>query len=252
MRFLENSNSDNIPLDLNVSGLSATRLFLGKGRLALEIAVFSALTKPNSGTLQRAYKKQRDGRATPVLIVATHPDGVALCGTTDDKPPIYHVDEIGFVERLCTSALEKPDRNVAIRFLADVMPSLETELPGISNEGLLSSHELKHGTRNRKDWSDAVIKSKSVLKKSGQDIISALGFTSKRLDNLTDLLLAGEERTALAVLLNEDEIPEISSNRFNDVSPVSYALTKADKENLSWVVMIQKNRGGYAYITLRI
>ncbi|MBF2755896.1 MAG: hypothetical protein ISN29_11665 [Gammaproteobacteria bacterium AqS3] len=69
-----------------------------------------------------------------------------------------------------------------------------------------------------------------------------MGFTSQRLDNLTQLLLHKQERTALAVLLNESEIPEVGSGRFNNLSPVSYALTKADKERLPWVLVIQGDR----------
>ena len=122
------------------------------------------------------------------------------------------------------------------------MPSLETQLPGISNEGLLSLHELTHGTRNRSDWGPAVERAKSVLGKSKRELLTALGFTCQRLDNLTELLSAGEERTALAVLLNEDEVPEIGTGRFNNLSPISYALTKADKERLPWVVMVQGDR----------
>ncbi len=122
------------------------------------------------------------------------------------------------------------------------MPSLETRLPGITNEGLLSLHELTHGTRNRADWASAVKQAQSVLGKSKKELLTALGFTCQRLDNLTELLSAGEEKTALAILLNEDEVPEIGTGRFNNFSPISYALTKADKERLPWVVMIQGDR----------
>ena len=56
------------------------------------------------------------------------------------------------VERLCESALKLADRNAAINFLTDAMPSLETPIPGITNEGLLSLHELTYGTKNKPDW----------------------------------------------------------------------------------------------------
>ena len=145
-----------------------------------------------------------------------------MCGTGGDQPPIFHTQDISQAERLCNSALALPDRNAAIRFLADAMPSLETQLPGISNEGLLSLHELTHGTRNRPDWGPAVERAKSVLGKSKKELLTALGFTCQRMDNLTELLSAGEERTALAVLLNDDEVPEIGTGRFNNLSPISY------------------------------
>ena len=240
--IFENSEHSLRPLSLDVQGLSPVGLAVGGGNLGLEIAVLSSQSKPATTTLQRAFKDRKGSRASPVLIVVTYPGGATLCGTGGDQPPVFHVQDISQAERLCDSALSLPDRNAAIRFLADAMPSLETQLPGISNEGLLSLHELTHGTRNRSDWGPAVERAKSVLGKSKKELLTALGFTCQRLDNLTELLSAGEERTALAVLLNEDEVPEIGTGRFNNLSPISYALTKADKERLPWVVMVQGDR----------
>ena len=59
---------------------------------------------------------------------------------------------------------------------------------------------------------------------------------------MTELLTDKEERTALAVLLNDNEAPEATQERFNNLSPVSYALTKADKERLPWVIFIQGDK----------
>ncbi len=242
MSFLDTADFPRRPLNLNINGLLPIGLFLGKGSQALEVAVFSASVKPTDGKAQEAFKKRRASRATPVLIVITHNEGITLCGTTGENPPIHNLSDLNLAERLCASALEKPNRNSAIRFLADAMPSLATPLPGIANEGLLSNHELKSGTRSRLDWDNAVKKAKSILGKSKRALISALGFTIQKVDNLTELLVVGEEQTALAVLLEEEESPQIATNRFNDISPISYALTKADKARIPWVMMVQGDR----------
>ena len=44
------------------------------------------------------------------------------------------------------------------------------------------------------------------------------------------------------MVLRDDESPEAGANRFNNLSPISYALAKADDENLPWVVVTQGNR----------
>jgi hypothetical protein len=49
------------------------------------------------------------------------------------------------VERLCREALQQPDRHSAIRLLRDTLPSVETRLPGLRNEGFLATHELTSG-----------------------------------------------------------------------------------------------------------
>ena len=43
-------------------------------------------------------------------------------------------------------------------------------------------------------------------------------------------------------MLRETESPEAGTERFNSLSPVSYALAKADSESLPWVVLVQANR----------
>ena len=84
------------------------------------------------------------------------------------------------VERLCASALSKPDKNAAIRFLNDAIPTLTTHLPGIHNEGLLSIQELQFGTKNREDWENAIAKSNNPSYKS-ESLINSLGFQSTNL-----------------------------------------------------------------------
>ena len=71
----------------------------------------------------------------------------------------------------------------------------------------------------------------------------ALGYEVEKLDNLTSLLRSGDgRRTALAVMLREGESAEAGTARFNNLSPVSYALSKAHTENLVWVILVQGRR----------
>ena len=125
------------------------------------------------------------------------------------------------------------------------MPSLETDLPGIHNEGLLALHNLRHGVRKRPDWTVAGKKAKEASGTRALELLGALGFGVAPLDNLTHLLTSGDDgqrRTALAVLLHDRESAEAGNPRFYSLSPVTYALKKADDENLSWVLMVQGNR----------
>ncbi len=188
------------------------------------------------------WKARRGGRASPVLLVVQHPNGWDLCGATGEAPPVFARLDRDRVERLCAEALDQPDRHAALRFLSQATPSIETALPGIRNEGLLAVHELEKGVPARGDWADARTKAKAALGKRGNSLLRSLGFTIERIDNLTSLLRADKRRAALAVLLRDSETPESGVARFNDLSPISYALNKADDENLDWVVLVQGNR----------
>ena len=217
-------------------------LFVGDGPNTVEVAVARANTAPPRAVLLAAWRERRAGRAAPVLLVVLHAKGASLCGATGEEPPVYpHVDA-GQVERVCGEVLDQPDRHAALRFLAQALPSLETALPGLSNEGLLALHELEHGAPTREDWADAGRKAGRALGTRDDALLKALGFRIERLDNLTSLLRSGDRRTALAVMLRETESPEAGTARFNNLSPVSYALAKADSENLSWVIVVQGNR----------
>ncbi len=220
-------------------------LFVGPGDHGLEVVVARTPTIPSRSAVAGAHKIRRAGRAAPVLLVVLHPEGAALCGPSGEKPAVRLRLDAERVERICREALAQPDRHSALRFLSQALPSLETDLPGIHNEGLLALHNLRHGVRNRTDWAAAGKKAKKAVGAHAHGLLGALGFHVVPLDNLTHLLTSGDDgrrRTALAVLLRDRESAEAGNPRFNSLSPVTYALKKADDEDLSWVVMVQGNR----------
>ena len=217
-------------------------LFLGEGQNAIEVAVAKSDALPNQTALQDVWSKRQGGRATPVLLVVLYRGAAALCGPLGEQPPTYANLNPRQVEGLCREALIQPNRHAALRFLQQALPSLDTDIPGIRNEGLVAQHELLHGTPNSSQWNHAMRRARETSGKRGQQLIEALGFQLERLDNLTHLLRKGDQKTALAVMLKESESAEAGEERFNDLSPVSYALSKADNERLDWVVMVQGSR----------
>jgi len=240
-KFLADIN----PRSLNQSdhgGIKPISLFLGKGANALEVVFYQSPAKPNTLSISKIWADRKAGRSSPILAVIEYPNGVALCGPSGDQPPIFYIQDFAQAERISRVALLESDRHAAIRFLTQALPSLESELPGIVNEGLFAQHTLVEEMAKRSDWISAQINARKAVNCSGDDLVKSLGFSVKRIDNLTHLLKSKDERTALAVMLQEGEIEEAGSERFNNLSPISYALTKADKERLPWVIFIQGNR----------
>lgn len=223
-------------------GLVPRALHLGLGNPSLEVVVTDAPNRPAAGTLQSVWKSRLGGRAVPVLLIAVHGGNASLCGPSGSEPPVYLDLDTGQVERVCRDALAQPDRNAALRFLTSVLPSLNTALPGIRNEGLLALHALEKRAPLRTDWRRAAERATKVLALAGSDLLKGLGFSIERKDGQTSILRASDRRTALAVLLEAGESPETGNARFAGLSPVSYALTIAEQENLPWVVLVQGNR----------
>ena len=224
------------------SGLRAAGLYVGQGTPAVEVAVATASSTPPRAVLVAAWKARKGRRAAPLLLVVLSSGKATLCGASGESPPVYTDLDPGQVERLCREVLAQPDRHAALRLLSQALPSLETALPGLNNEGLLALHELEAGVPRRPDWADASRKAEAALGKRDRDLLNALGFSIEPLDNLTSLLRSGQRRTALAVMLRDSESAEAGSPRFNSLSPISYAFKKADDENLSWVALTQGSR----------
>ena len=224
-------------------GWHAEGLFLGKGKYGIEVVVAHSSSAPGRTALLEAWKFRRGSRPTPVLLVGQvwEKCGVVRCHRRKNRP-INRDLNAGLVERLCREILDQPDRHAALRYLAQVLPSLETDLPGLNNEGLLALHELRVGVPKRADWRDAGKKAALATGKRDDGLLRALGFGIEQIDNLTSLLRGGSQRIALAVMLRDNESPEAGNDRFNSLSPVSYALKKADDENLPWVVVTQGTR----------
>ena len=176
-----------------------------------------------------------------MLVVAIYQDRAWLCGPTGETLPVHAEKDVGAIERLCAASRKQP-RHAALIFLGQSLPSLDTPVPGIRNEGLFALHELTNDAPQQPHWRDYVTKARSVVGAGGQDLLKKLGYSVEKLDNLTLLLRGGERRRALAVLLDQSEVPEAGIQRFNSLSPVSYALAKADAENLDWVLVVQSDR----------
>ena len=226
------------------SGWRGVGLFVGQGQLALEVVAYQSQAKPPVGEMQAAWRERRGNRGAPVLTVVLHGGEATIAGPSGEDLPVHSGVDHGTAERLCRAALEQPDRHAALLFLAQAMPSLETAAPGLRNEGLFALHELTKDVPRRPEWLDHVRRSRDVLsaRPTGMDLLGRLGFTAERLDNMTQLLKGSDRRLALAVLLERTDTPEAGSPRFGNLSPVSYALSKADQENLDWVVVVQGDR----------
>jgi hypothetical protein len=216
-------------------------LYLGQGNLGLEVLALDSHTELRASAIRQVWNDRLAGRAAPLLVVALRNDEAVICGPAGENPPIRHI-ETKQAERLCIRALAEPDRNAALRFLQDALPSLETDLPGIRNEGLLSNHTLAVAYQHRPDWTHAQKSGAAALGGTGMDLLRRLGFGIGKVDGVTSLLRTGTRDRAIAVLLDANETPESAAARFQNVSPVSWAITMAEQRNLPWVVVVQADR----------
>ena len=127
------------------------------------------------------------------------------------------------VERIARAALAEPSRLAAARFLVATIGELESELPGLRNEGLFAAHELRTGVITLPSWPAACEHGRTLLDHRGRELVEALGFTVEAHGTATSVLRAGEgdTATAVAIFLDETETYEGAAQRFSGTSPVS-------------------------------
>ncbi len=215
-------------------------MYLGKGPHALEVVeVPLDVDSVRTAAIRALFKDRSAGRAAPVLIVVPWGDGrAAVCGPTQDNLIEHRDASARQVETIRQKALQADDRHAAIRMLHRLLPQLEEPVPGLRNGGLFAMQELQRGVPKRRDWADAVEQARPLKALRKRDLIKGLGFSVEDLPGPAMLLLADDRRTAIAVLLSRPEEIDSTSSRFDGVSPVSYALAKADRYNLDWVVAV--------------
>ncbi|MGQ0642225.1 MAG: Eco57I restriction-modification methylase domain-containing protein, partial [Gemmatimonadaceae bacterium] len=224
--------------DETPAGWSAEALYVGTGPQALEVAVFSASRPPNDGELRKLHDARKSTRAAPVLVVALFGNRRAALGSHDGMDHIVRHDlEQSQVERLCAAALDSPERHAAHRFLAHAFAQFTSSIPGLRNSGLFAMHELQYGVPRRADWQAAREEAREMLALRGRDLVRKLGFAIESIAGPASILVASGTKVAIAVFLERPEQIEPASAQFNQLSPVSYALAKADSENLDYVVV---------------
>lgn len=218
--------------------------YLGpEGATGLQVVLVESAGRPSTPAVRDLWKRRHGGTAVPLLLIVTYPHGgetkAAICGPTGDPPTLVFDLDPDTVERVAVAALGEPNRFAAVRFLVGVVGELESELPGLRNEGLFASHHLRTGVPARRDWAEACQHGEGLLKHRGRELVEALGFTAQPRDSATFTLRAGEDdtATAVAIFLDETETYEGAADRFMGSSPVSLALAKADADRLPFVVI---------------
>jgi len=228
------------PMSVQLSSpFNVKGLYLGKGNQGLEILLCESNNVPNATSIRSIWKQRKGNRASPLLTIVKHGIKASICGPTGEDAPVYQNLDLTQVERICDESLNLPDRHTVLRYLRDVLPAIESSLPGIRNEGFLAIHQLQYGVPKRSDWEESKSKSANAINSIGEDLLTSLGFKVKRHDQGTSILESRDKKTAVAVLLKDYESPELSSDRFSELTPISYALHVADQERLPYIVIVQ-------------
>lgn len=215
----------------------------GEGQNALEVVYVESASEPSRSQVSKLWHERQGRRAAPVLLVVAWSIGDSprawLCGPLGEAPPMA-VRDLGQAERIAAQALSEPSRTFAIQYLNGALAEVDDPLPGVRNDGLLATHELRKGVRLRRDWKAACERSQSLVNLRDRALVEGLGYRiEQRGDHAVLRAADGEKIRAVAVFLDRGERPDRPSARFDQRTPVTHALTLADREGLRWVVAVR-------------
>ena len=161
-----------------------------------------------------------------------------LCGLEKQTSTICQTLPPEQVHILLANALATPDHHSATNYLTSKLQQLQ-DIPGLRNQGLLATHELKHGVPERPDWDTATQKALEILQERDESLLTSLGFSIEPHDERINILTAGNRRTAVAVSLRRGEPFDLRSSQHSqfEISPVATAAQVAERNNLNWMIL---------------
>jgi hypothetical protein len=194
-----------------VAGEQRGVYWVGEGPNALEVVYTEHASEPSRTKVRKLWEERQDKRPSPVLLIAAwpkvNPERAVLAGPTEDELSIV-VRDIGQAERLAARALEEPKRAFAIQMLKAALAEVDDPLPGVRNDGLLATHELRVGVPQRRDWTAACERGERYLGLSDRELVSAMGYDiEQRADHAILRTSAGGEVRAVAVFLDRASVP---------------------------------------------
>jgi hypothetical protein len=217
---------------------AAAGYHLGRGTTQLEVAIATSPVRPTESDVRNLWKRRRGNTPSPLLLVVLWPDGAGgeratVCGPTGDDPAVYSDRDPGQIERVADAALAEPDHHAAIRLLAAYLPDAAG---GLRNAGLFASHHLQERVPMRTEWPQLCRQGASLLGLRRERLVEALGFVLEPKGQAA-VLRARDHARGLAVFLDDTENPDAASNRFNGMTPVSWAIAAAASDNIPYVMV---------------
>jgi hypothetical protein len=214
--------------------------FLGDGNPALEVCVVPATHRPRIDDVRGLWRLRQGRQASPLLLVVPcAADGTTdahICGPTDAD---LSVRELGLEQTigLAAGALGEPSGMAAVRYLHEHTPKEGQDFQGLINQGMFAAHTLRTRVPDMPEWTAAVARGQAARVHEGRDLVGALGFNIEQTNTPVHVLRApNDQARAVAIFLDRNESPDTEGGRFGDSSALSKAFTRAERDNIPFVV----------------
>jgi hypothetical protein len=213
----------------------------GLGPIYVALASISA---PPSRETMRALHAAYKGKSNIQLVVGAVLGNQIWIFGPDEKTEVTEPLALDQGCRQLQSALDEPDAIAAYTRLGQFRRSLDTtSLVGVTNSGLFASYHIRENVPKRNDWKQSCERAKPLLALRNEHLIKALGFKSEKTAGNALLLTTGTPQSkVVAILLDETEQFDATSERHTGISPVAFGLNVAARQGVPWLFVLRKDQ----------
>ena len=209
----------------------------------IEVGVLQPTTAASASAVQAAWQSRQGKSQVALLLVWEQPNktfSVAFGRATNAKPyTAFDLDLVRTQALIDLALSDDVDHEQAANDVLDSIAELQSEVPGLSNGGLLAIRHLNTDVRQKQygsiDWTTCGAKAKPVRHKRGDDLLRALGYKlAPTSDNRVRLLTAptGDRRAAAVVV-------DASATRTHWLDR---AYLAAQSNDVSWIVVLERHQ----------
>ena len=209
----------------------------------IEVGVLQPTTAASASAVQAAWQSRQGKSQVALLLVWEQPNGtfdVAFGRATNAKPyTAFDLDLVRTQALIDLALSDDVDHEQAANDVLDAIVELNSEVPGLSNGGLLAIHHLNTDVRQEQygldNWGTCGTKAKTVRHKRGDELLRGLGYKLTRTSDSQVRLLtapAGDKR-ATAVVVDASATHSHWLDR---------AYLAAQNNDVSWIVVLERHQ----------
>lgn len=210
----------------------------GAGLGGIEIVAGTTKQVPTRDVLTTIYNSRRGKRNVDVVVALSHGGNTWVFGPDSGRAPLVLAETSA--ERQLQVALNEPNSLLAYRRLTGIQEATaSTDMPGVINHGLFATYHLRENVARAKEFPSWNGRAQPLVSLRHRDLITQLGYSvTPGTSNSFLLTVMGEERRAVALLLEQDESFDSASARFHR-SPVAMGLSAAAQARVPWLILLR-------------
>lgn len=218
--------------DLNLDGHGiVSRLWqgvAGAGGIGIEISEVQLNQAPTARRLRDAWRARRGGSSRPVIVFASTPEGVLVCGPDGSPPPVASLSP-AIAGQIFRRVIDQPPVQASLAALSLIARAQGSgSVPGFRNRSLVSTHFVTNVIRReqRREWTDAAGAGRRALGEAGEPMLRALGYDLKAI-RPKEYQLQDDGQAVAVVHVYDDGVNLDRVLAGQSAPPASHALQRA-------------------------